>query len=280
MRGVRADLVEHYARAREEAIRLAWLGLKPAAIARKVGVSKGTALNWLRGAGFETAPEKAGTFPCPECGERLVRHKSLFFWWCRCGAEFWPPEDVVPDDPELWTLPVGLGIEPEAFILIRERLTEHGVTFEEIAAELNRRGFRTETGKPWTRKRVAYFAEASGLRFERGWAAEYEEALKLIEYQARRGYLFSEIAEALNARGLRTRYGTPWSEDTVEMIYLRHFKDEPGRRINRLSKARLPDRMQNNEHPWRADEHRRILENRRRYGRDLSQVQGGYEVGK
>lgn len=278
MHGVRVDKVEHFKTAKEEALRLAWMGISPAVICERVGVSISSVRNWMRDAGLATGKKEAGTFPCPECGDRMQK-QELFFWKCpSCSAEWWPPEEVIPDSPDCWNLPIRLDIDPEAHLLII-KLVEEGLEQSEIAKILNQQGYKTPTGKLWTAKTVSNYVIGKELKFEDSWEEEYKQALKHIENLARLGYLHKEIAELLNMWGYRGKRGTPWDESMVQQAFAKKVKKTPKRRKNRLSRAKMPTRMANMIHPWRKSEYARVWSVRRRYNKsEMSSMPGGNDV--
>lgn len=275
MRGVRAYKVEYYQTARKEALRLAWMGVSPTVISRRVGVSSTSVRNWMKEEGLATSKKDAGTFPCPECGNRMEKQR-LFFWKCPCGAEWWPRQEIVPENPECWNLPIRLEIEPETHLRLKE-LVEDGVEQSEIAEILNQEGHKTALGKPWSRKSVSDYTIRKGLKFNgTTWEDEYEEVLEQIRELARLGYLHREIAEILNMWGLKNKRGTPWDDRSVQMVFATRVKETSGRRKNRLSRAKLPVRMANMIHPWRRAEYARVWSVRRKYKRDeMSSMSGG-----
>lgn len=264
----------HYAARRREVIKLAWRGYTAAAIARMTGDAEKSVHTWMKEAGFNTAWDGDSTLPCPACGGRMEK-QELFFWKCNCGGEWWPPEDMVPDNPEEWTTAARLAVDPSVVTTIRQLLDE-GKTYPEIAAALNEAGHKPAKGAIWTRSTVKHFIAKHKLK------GDYQEQREQIEdicrTMALKHYNCQQIADRLNADGFTTRQGQQWTTNSVWLLLqtllpgLEMKTGRPGLRV------KLPERMKDGIHPWkRAEDARRMLSKARRENA-LHNMQGGHDV--
>lgn len=236
---------------------LARQGYSPAAIAQKTGVHRSTAASWLKPA----APVDTDDLACPECGGAMKK-QELFFWQCECGAEFWPPEDQVPDDPDEWTVPEHVRAEGlvELFKLAR-RLHEKGAEATEIAAALNEGGLKSPRGKkPWTGDNVRKYLTRWGLvAAGDDYRKQRERIEKITEEMARKGYNCHEIADRLNIEGFKTVRKQPWTMHNVLKIVRGTLgldiplqMGHPG--IPRQKVRNLFKLEDKSKHPWRLAE--------------------------
>lgn len=257
---------------RKQTLKLAYAGVQPAVIARQVGITPQTVRKWLREAGFNTFYGADASLPCPECDGKMVK-QELFFWKCSsCGAEWWPPEDMVPENPDEWTTEARLAVDPATLTLVQELLDE-GRSYREISEILNREGYRPVRGDEWTESAVELFVRRRKLKGD--YQAQRQRVLEIVERMACAGYNCREIADRLNAEGLRTSRGRPFTTNAVHQVIVDSLKLDikmsPG--AHGIPRIKLES---NGPHPWRRDEDaRRAMLKARRRENALPDLPGG-----
>lgn len=236
----------------EKVIALALCGYAGLSIARQVKVNKETVQRWLGGIGLDISREDGITLPCPECGGRMVK-QPLFYWNCQCGAEWWPPDKFVPDDPDAWNATCRLEASTEASVLgIIEHLHNEGKTNAEIAEALNQAGYTTALGVPWTDKNISRII----VEKIRPGNEERKRIEEICRTMALEGYNCREIADRLNAAGFkRPRRKQPWNKHAVYKLIRQLLPDLQMKNGHHgIGPVTLPDRMKDSVHPWRRDE--------------------------
>lgn len=240
----------------EQVLELARQGYSPAVVARITGLPEETVYGWTRRAGISTTPTATDDLPCPECGGRMSK-QELFFWkCCSCGAEWWPPEDVVPEDPDDWARPWRLRTEDAADMLkLIKRLHDEGKNAAEIAEVLNQAGYKTFTGRPWRRQNLVEYMKHHGIMANsEEYRAQRERIAEIIRSMAPKGYNCQQIAERLNAEGFKTNRGQEWTKHNVWKLLRSLMPDiklqmgAPG-----IPHIRLP-KQEGWIHPWRLSE--------------------------
>lgn len=240
----------------KQVLDLARQGYSPAAVARKTGLPERTVYGWMRQAGISTSPGAADDLPCPECDGKMVK-QELFFWKCSsCGAEWWPPEEMVPEDPEDWVRPWRLRTEDAAGMLkLIKRLHDEGKNAAEIAKALNQAGYRTFMGKPWKKQNLVDYMKRHGIMAgSEEYRAQREQIAEIIKSMAPKGYNCKQIAERLNAEGFKTTRGQEWTKHSVLKL-LRSLM--PGIKLQKGAPGIPHVKLQKPEgwvHPWRLSE--------------------------
>jgi hypothetical protein len=203
------------------------------------------------------------TYICPVCGETMQK-QPLYFWMCKCGGEFWPPEDQIPDNPDLWNVPETALDAQDAAGIIR-RMLQEGEGPTKIAQALNEAGHLTPRGKPWTPTNVQAYTKQHGLA-ARNWAKDRARVEEIILSMAGRNA--TEMAERLNLEGIKPLRGDTWQPSAVHRIC-----KKLGVKLEYGSQGLLPTKKKTGKgkggrnHPWSKAEHARIQLNRRRYGK-------------
>jgi hypothetical protein len=202
---------------------------------------------------------------CPCCDGTMTKQKQ-YFWLCTCGAEFWPDEATVPDDPDQWAVTslARQSGQGDALALI-SKLHSEGLNAAEIAAELNEAGHRTPRGVEWARTNLLNYMRRHGVLSD-NYANEREKILEIVEAMAgKQGVTCKTIAERLNREGYKTSRNQPWSMASVLKLVRSTLKLD----INLYrTDALLPAREKTGkgkggqDHPWAIAEHARIERNR------------------
>jgi hypothetical protein len=112
-----------------------------------------------------------------------------------------------------------LGLKPNRFLAdylsLREkalRLNREGQSLEWIAEHFNEQGFKSATGKLWTRDSVYGLLRAQGKK-----PISLEEVHREAITEARaRGLNYWQMAEEFNERGIRRRDGQPWTARDIK----------------------------------------------------------------
>lgn len=263
-----------YTDKRREVVELAWRGYTAAAIARIVGGSERSVRTWMKEAGFNTSWDADCSFPCPDCNGRMQK-QELFFWKCPCGAEWWPSERVVPEDPDEWTPATRLTVDPPVVALIRQLLDE-GRSYPEIATALNMAGHKPAKGPAWTRGALKQFIKKHDLKGD--YQGQRGQAEDICKTMALGGYNCQQIADRLNAAGHKTRQGQQWSRKNVRQllhVLLPELKTKIGRPGLRV---KLSERLKNEVHPWKMDEEVRIKKLKARREHALHNVPSGHDA--
>jgi hypothetical protein len=112
-----------------------------------------------------------------------------------------------------------LGLKPNRFsaeyLALREKalaLNREGRSLEWITAYFNEQGFKSPSGKPWTRDMVYGLLRAQGKK-----PNSLEEIHRAAITEARaRGLNYRQMAEEFNERGIRRRDGQPWTARDVK----------------------------------------------------------------
>lgn len=212
---------------REEALALGQQGFTPAAISKKLEIKEGTARDWLQQAGIDTSVSVDTSIICTVCNGTMEK-KDLFFFICEsCKSEFWPPEESLPEDPDSWRLPGRITFEKgdTALVMIRNLKTA-GKLAPDIAAALNAAGIKTARGRDWTAENVRDYSKRYDIGTEQ--ARENRElVLKICRQMAGRvGVNCNDIAERLNALGLKTNRQQKWTEASVQKVIRNSLKIE------------------------------------------------------
>jgi transposase-like protein len=272
---------------REQVLKLARQGYSPAVVARTTGLPEETVYGWIRRAGISTNPLADDDFPCPECGGRMSK-QELFFWkCCSCGAEWWPPEEMVPEDPDDWIRPWRLRTEDAAGMLkLIKRLHDEGRNAAEIAEILNQAGYKTFKGLPWKRQNLVEYMKRHGIMADsEEYRQQRERIEEIIKSMAPKGYNCQQIAERLNAEGFKTNRGQDWTKHNVWKLLRRLMPDIK----LQMGAPGIPHvKLQKPEgwiHPWRLAEDagvkawkaRKAAEARRRENA-LPDLPGGNDV--
>src|SRR5262245_19084181 len=113
----------------------------------------------------------------------------------------------------LYTILRKLGLKPNRFsakhLALREKaleLNRSGKSPESIAQHFNEQGFKSASGKSWSRHMVYGLLHALGNKAYR-LEAIHRDAIR----EARgRGLNYRQMAEEFNQRGIRRRDGQPW----------------------------------------------------------------------
>lgn len=156
---------------------------------------------------------------CPYCEDGSLVKQSLYFWKCRCGAEFWPDENQVPEDPEMWEItPLSkLCGQADALILIR-RLHGDGKNATEIARELNKAGFKTPRGADWQQANLLKYMRRHGVLSD-DYKSQRAKVLEICKAMAgKQGISCKDIADRLNSMGLRTNRNRPWDMHNTRKV--------------------------------------------------------------
>lgn len=112
-----------------------------------------------------------------------------------------------------------LGLKPNRFsaeyLSLREKalsLSREGRSTEWITEHFNEQGFKSPSGKPWTRDMVYALLRAQGKK-----ANSLEEIHRAAITEARaRALNYRQMAEEFNERGIRRRDGQPWTARDVK----------------------------------------------------------------
>jgi hypothetical protein len=134
-----------------------------------------------------------------------------------------------------------LSLKPNRFsaeyLALREKalsLSREGRSTEWIAADFNKQGFQSPSGKPWTRDMVYGLLRAQGKK-----PISLEEIHReaITEARARR-LNYRQMAEEFNQRGIRRRDGQPWTARDIR----KRWAD-----LNRLERKRAEKGSQTTE---------------------------------
>lgn len=244
----------------KKVLAMALKGHSLAFIARETGCQRPTVFRWLRAIGWNTSVNGEANLPCPAC-EGKMKKQEVFYWKCECGAEWWPPDDLVPDNPEEWNFVLRPGIDEEALIIIKKML-EEGKKKTEIVEVLNNAGFKTEKGHTWTWKNLSKFCSRKNL-FNYSFKNDRKEALEIIKTMILKGYSCNKIADYLNAKGLKRANGQPYDRVNVFKAVSNNLKLRAPRE-GLVAHVNLPERMKSKIHPWKRDESVRYVKVRRK----------------
>ncbi|WP_161822341.1 recombinase family protein [Sporotomaculum syntrophicum] len=268
---------EQYRQALEQkkaaALALARQGYSPAVIARKVEAPEGTVNNWMKRAGIDTSISGNDDMTCPECGGTMKK-QELFFWQCECGAEFWPPDEQVPDDPDEWTRPWRVRTDDGAAVaILMQRLYNEGNDAVRIAAALNEAGHLTPRGRPWTRTNVLAHLKRHGIMAgSEDYQAQRERINEIVLSMAGHGYNSRDIADRLNMEGFKTNRGREWTLDAVYKLIRISLKSDAylpfNKGVARIKALKGTLKGDKNNHPWVKDEEIRRAAVKARYKKD------------
>jgi len=263
------------------ALDLARQGFSPAVIARKAGIHENTVNSWMKRAGIDTTISGNDDLFCPECGGTMKK-QDLFFWRCECGAEFWPCDKQVPEDPEDWTRPWRLRTEDgDDLVKLMQRLYNEGNNAIQIAAALNAAGHLTPRGKPWARANVLAHLKRNGIMATgEDYQAQRERINEIVLSMAGHGYNCHDIADRLNMEGFKTNRGREWTLDAVYKLIRISLKSDAYLPINKgvANMKALKGSLNGDwkEHPWFKDEKARRAAVKARYQKDdLPNMQSG-----
>jgi len=126
-----------------------------------------------------------------------------------------------------------LGLEPHRFsadyLSLRDKafaLNREGQSVDWITEHFNEQGFKSASGKPWTRDMVYGLLRAQGKT-----PILLEDAHREAIAEAKgRGLNYIEMAEEFNRRGIRRRDGQPWTAASIKNRWAN---------LNRLERNRL-----------------------------------------
>jgi DNA invertase Pin-like site-specific DNA recombinase len=112
-----------------------------------------------------------------------------------------------------------VGLKPNRFsaeyLSLRQKalsLSREGRSLEWISAYFNEQGFKSPSGKPWTRDMVYGLLRAQGKK-----PVSLEETHRAAIREARdRGLNYREMAEEFNERGIRRRDGQAWTARDIK----------------------------------------------------------------
>jgi hypothetical protein len=198
---------------------------------------------------------------CPNCEGALVK-QELYFWQCKCGVEFWPDEDSIPDNPDEWQVtPLAkLSGQGDALIMIKD-LHNRGKMIVEIVEVLNAAGHKTPRGTAWSRNNLSGYMKRHKVAGN-DYTAQREQVLGIVEAMAgKQGISCKGIAERLNVEGYRTSRNQPWSMSAVNKLIRDTLKlDVNLYRTDALMPARekTGKGKGGQDHPWSRAEHARI----------------------
>jgi hypothetical protein len=125
-----------------------------------------------------------------------------------------------------------LGLKPNRFsaeyLFLREKaleLNRQGQSVDWIAENFNEQGFKSASGKPWTRDMVYGLLRAQGKK-----PVSFEETHREAISEARaRGLSYRQMADEFNQRGIRRRDGQQWTARDIK----KRWSD-----LNRLERKR------------------------------------------
>jgi len=243
---------------KQQAIDLGKQGYHVAGIARRIGASEAGVRRWLNAAGIDTSNDATDDLSCPACAGGTMTKRELFFWKCGCGAEFWPCEDQVPEEPDEWTRPWRLRVEDSGMVAMMRRLYDEGRNAVEIAQALNDAGYKTAKGSSWSRGNTVNYLKKYGIMPD--YKAQRERVLEICKAMAgKQGISCKDIADRLNREGLKTSRNQPWTMHSVLKVIRNSLKlDVSLYRTDAIMLKREQKgtgKTPGEDHPWRKAEH-------------------------
>jgi len=246
---------------KQQAVELGKQGYHVAGIARKISASEAGVRRWLNAAGIDTSLDATDDMECPAC-EGTMKKQELFFWKCKCQAEFWPDESNVPEDPDTWERPWRLRMEDESLIVMMKRLYNEGKNGAEIAQALNEAGYKTAKGYDWSQGNTVNYLKKYNIMPD--YKKQRERVLEICKAMAgKQGISCKDIADRLNREGLTTNRNQPWSMHSVLKVIRNSLKlDVNLYRTDSIMLKREPTgtgKIPGESHPWRVAEHKGYL---------------------
>jgi hypothetical protein len=230
-------------------------------VARDMGMPRYRVGEWLRRIPkYQEHREQAAIsedLMCPSCGGTMQK-QELYFWKCGCGAEWWPAEKTIPENPDEWLVtPLAQHTGTGEALSLMWKLYEEGKSTAEIAEALNEAGHKTPKGAKWQSRYIFKYLKRHGLVKPDRYTEQHAKVLEICrEMAGKQDVTCKDIADRLNAVGLRTRRNTPWTMHSVREIIRYTLKLDvklygtKGVGIRKIREIKLDD----GPHPWRRDE--------------------------
>lgn len=241
-------------------------------VARDMGVVKDRVGEWLRKMPEYREYREQATInenmTCPTCGGSMVK-QELYYWRCSCGAEWWPPEKAIPENPDEWTVtPLARQTGTGDALALMRKLREEGKTIAEIARALNEAGYRTPTGTTWKEANTRDYMRLHGV-ITGDYAEQRAKVIEICKEMAgKQGISCADIADRLNMMGLRTQRNNPWNMHSVRAVIRGSLKlnvdlyGTKGVGIRKIKSIKVDE-----PHPWRRDEDIRRAKAKARHGK-------------
>ncbi len=250
---------EELQKKKREAVELGKRGHNIQSIARQVELSPSAVLYELRDAGIDTSITATDNMECPACSGVMLK-QELFFWKCECGAEYWPAEEQVPDDPDDWTRPWKLTFDKADMVYkeMKRMFVEEYKNAVEIAKELNEKGYTTKNGKQWKRENVLEYLKRWKLLPDYNKQRQEVEEI-CLQMAGKQGISCKDIADRLNREGYRTSRNKPWTMHNVRKV----IRDGLGLDVRLYGTKATAAKIErentggkpSESHPWRVQEH-------------------------